>query len=197
MKNIIFLTSVPRDPFCLCWEVRQHITLNRGCGALRFEAEQVPESSQRCSLLRSGVCSLLSKPLPLRYLSTRRAWKTYIWLGGTSVQGAKGPGMVRVRDEEDTDNGQGSQVTFPGSPAELLFSGRLGEHMLQWPLGWCAASLISLCLGWLWLACCLLRTCPVPVPTEQHTQVRTQWHLWQRQTWTVLHSFVSSPMVPF
>lgn len=138
MKNIIFLTSVPRDLFCLCWEVRQHIPLKRGCGALRIEAEQVPESSQRCSPLR--------KSLPLMYLSTRGSWKTYIWPGGTSVQGAEGPGMVRVRDGEGTDNGQGFQVTFPGSAAALLFSERLGECMLQWPLGWCAESLISLCL---------------------------------------------------
>lgn len=62
------------------------------------------------------------------------------------MKGAEGPGMVRVRDGEGTDNGQGSQVTFPGSPAELLFSERPGERMLQWPLGWCAESLISLCL---------------------------------------------------
>lgn len=75
------------------------------------------------------------------------------------MQGAEGPGMVRVRDGEDTDNGQGSQVTFSGSPAELLFSEQLGEHMLQWPLGWCAASLISLCLSSL---TCLLSTEDLP-----------------------------------
>lgn len=168
MKNIIFLTLVPRDLFCFFLEVRQCIPLNRGCGALRIEAEQVPESSQRCSLL--------SKPLPLRYLSTRGAWKTYIWLGGTSVQGAEGPGMVRVRDGEDTDNGQGSQVTFPGSPAELLFSERLGEHVLQWPLGWCAASLISLCLGSL---ICLLLTEDLPGACTNRAAHpgQTQWHL--------------------
>lgn len=75
------------------------------------------------------------------------------------MQGAEGPGMVRVRDGEDIDNGQGSQVTFPGSLAELLFSEWLGEHVLQWTLGWCAASPISLCLSSL---ICLLPTEDLP-----------------------------------
>lgn len=70
MKNIIFLTSVPRDLFCLCWEVRQHIPLKRGCGALGIEAEQVPESSQRCSLLRKPLLLCTSAQEDLERLTS-------------------------------------------------------------------------------------------------------------------------------
>lgn len=57
-----------------------------------------------------------------------------------------------------------------------------GEHVFQWPRGWCVQLFMSLCLGCLCLGCCPLWIYPVTASTKQHTQVRTQWHLSERQT---------------